>query len=189
MRRLTQFAIALCTIVLVPVAFADDKAKPPAEAQPKPAPALVEAFKGMTGTWACKGKFQKMDGSGEMDGQSTMVMKSALDGFAYSGDYKVAKNAMLPNGMKGQMFWSYDAASNKLVEFYADSYGGVGRGTSDGLKGDSIVWDEDSVMMGKATKSRTTVKQISPKEISLTFEMDAGGGKWTTMGRDSCKKQ
>jgi Protein of unknown function (DUF1579) len=186
MRRLAQTAIILSTLTLVPLALADDKAKPPAEL-PKPAPALVEAFKGMAGTWACKGKFQKMDGSGEMDSKSTMVMKPALDGFAYAGDYKVEKNGMLPNGMKGQLFWAYDASSNKLIEFFADSYGGVGRGTSDGLSGDTVVWDEDGVMMGKPTKSRTTVKRTGPKELTLTFEMQTDG-KWAPLGRDSCKK-
>jgi hypothetical protein len=188
MRKLTQAALVLSTLTLVPLALADDKAKPNAEAPPKPAPALVDAFKGMAGTWACKGKFQKMDGSGEMDSQSTMVLRSELDGFAYSGSYQIAKNAMLPNGMKGQLFWSYDAANNKLVEFFADSYGGIGRGTSDGLKGDVVVWEEDGVMMGKANKSRTTMTRVGPKEIALLFEMQTDG-KWSTAGRDSCKKQ
>lgn len=188
MRQLIQAALVLSTVALVPRALADDKAKPPAEMQPKPAQVLVDAFKGMTGTWSCKGKFEKMDGSGQMDSKSSMILKPALDGFAYSGDYRVEKNAMLPNGMKGQMYWSYDSANNKLVEFYADSYGGVGRGTSDGLKGDSVVWDEDGVMMGKTNKSRTTVKRVSAHEITLTFEMQTPDGKWSTMGTDSCKK-
>jgi hypothetical protein len=189
MRRLIQ-TVALSAFVVVPVARADDTAKPPAVGQPKPPLALVDAFKGMTGTWACKGKFQNMDGSGKMmDSKSTMVLQSALDGFAYSGDYRVEKNAVLPKGMKGQMFWSYDAATTKLVEFYADSVGGLGHGTSDGLKGDTVVWDEDGVMMGKANKSRTTMKRVSSHEITLTSEMQAPDGKWATLGSDTCKKQ
>jgi hypothetical protein len=190
MRRLIQTAVILSAFAVAPKAVADDTAKPSAEGPPKPPAALVDAFKGMTGTWACKGKFQTMDGSGKMmDSKSTMVLKSALDGFAYSGDYRVEKNAVLPNGMKGQMFWSYDAANNKLVEFYADSFGGLGHGTSDGLKGDTVVWDEDGVMMGKANKSRTTTKRVSAHELTLTFEMQAPDGKWATLGSDACKKQ
>jgi hypothetical protein len=187
MRRLTQTALVLSTVVLVPLAFADDNAKSPAEF-PKPAPALVEVFKPMTGTWACKGKFQKMDGSGELDSKSTMVLKSALDGFAYSGEYRVDKNAMLPNGMKGQNYWTYNSATKKLVEFFADSLGSVGTGTSDGLNGDTVIWDENGAMMGQPAKSRTTVKRIGPKEITLTFEMFRNGA-WTTIGSDACKKQ
>jgi hypothetical protein len=189
MRPLSQAAAVLFACVLAPMAFAEDTAKAPAEAPPKPAPALVDAFKGMTGTWACKGKFQTMDGSKKMlDSRSTMVLAAAIDGFAYSGDYRVEKNAALPNGMKGQMFWSYDSASKKLVEFYADSFGSVGNGTSDGLKGDTVVWDEEGVMMGQAYKSRTTTKRVSPHELTLTFEFQSPDGSWATVGSDVCKK-
>ena len=186
MRRLTQAAVVLSAVALSPPALAQDAAKKPPE-MPKPAPALTDAFKGMTGTWACKGKAQKMDGSGEIDTQSTMVLRSELDGFAYAGTYQMGKNSVMPSGMKGQMFWTYDASTNKLVEFYADNAGGVGRGTSDGLKGTATAWDEDGVMMGKASKTRTTVTRISPTEVTLTFEMQADG-KWSQMGHTSCKK-
>ncbi len=190
MRRLIQTAVVLSTFVVARGALADDKPGPAAEAQPKPAPALVEAFQGMTGTWVCKGKFQRMDGSGQTtESKSTLILKPALDGFAYSGDYRLEKNAALPNGMKGRMFWSYDAANKKLVEFFADSFGGVGRGTSDGLKGDTIVWEEDGVMMGKANRSRTSTKRISAQEVVLTSEMQAPDGTWATLGSDTCKKQ
>jgi hypothetical protein len=187
MLKLTQAALVVVTLALVPLAFADEKAKPNAEAPPKPAPALTGAFGGMAGNWACKGKFQKMDGSGEMDSHSTMVMRAELDGFAYSGSIQVAKNAELPNGMKEHLYFAYDSANSKLVEFYADSFGSVGRGTSDGFKGDVMVWDEDGVMMGKVNKSRTTVTRIGPKEIGLLFELQTDG-KWAPMGRETCKK-
>jgi Protein of unknown function (DUF1579) len=190
MRRLTHTAVVLCTLAFARQSLAQDAAKSPAEMPPKPPPALTEAFKPMTGTWACKGKFQTMDGSGKtIESKSTMVLKSELDGFAYSGDYRVEKNATLPNGMKGQLFWSYDAANKKLVEFFVDSFGGLGHGTSDGLKGDTVVWDEDGVMMGKANKSRTTTKRASPKELTLTFEIQGADGTWNTVGTDACKKQ
>ena len=190
MPRLMKTLVFLFTLAVLPNALADDAGKPPGEMQPKPPPALTEAFQNMTGTWACKGKFQTMDGTGKMmDSKSTMVLKSALDGFAYSGDYRVEKNAVLPNGMKGQMFWSYDAANKKLVEFFADSFGGLGHGTSDGLKGDTVVWEEDGVMMGKANKSRTTTKRVSAQELTLTFEMQAPDGTWAKLGSDACKKQ
>jgi hypothetical protein len=188
MSRVVQTALVASTIALVPLARADDKGKPSADMQPKPAQALVDAFKGMTGTWACNGKFQKMDGSGTMDSKSTMVLKVALNGFAYSGEVTVEKSAMLPKGMTEQIYWSYNSATNKLVEFFADSFGGIAHGTSDGLTGDTVVWDEDAVMMAKPTKSRTTVKQIGPKEVALTFDIQTDG-KWATFGTNSCKKQ
>jgi Protein of unknown function (DUF1579) len=188
MRRLTKTALVLSTVALAPLAVGEEKATPPPPELPKPAPALIDAFKPMTGTWACRGKAQKMDGTGELASRSTLVLKSALDGFAYSAEYQVEKNATLPNGMKGRNYWTYDVATEKLVEFFADSLGTVGRGTSDGLKGDTVVWDETGAMMGQPAKSRTTVKRIGPKEVTLTVEMFRDG-KWVAIGSDACKKQ
>jgi Protein of unknown function (DUF1579) len=188
MRELATTAIVLATLTLVSPALADDKATPLSDLQPKPAPALVDAFKGMTGTWACAGKVQKLDGTDEMATKSTMTIKLLLDGFAYSGEYRVEKNAQLPSGMKGQMFWSYDTANAKLVEFFADSFGSVGHGSSDGLSDNTIVWEEDGVMMGKQAKSRTTVNRSSPNQLLLTFDVETDG-KWATLGVDTCKKQ
>jgi hypothetical protein len=187
MPRVTLPTLLLCNLVLVTLGFADDKAKPSAPHRPQPAPGLVDAFHGMTGTWACRGKFKKMDGS-DMDSASTMVISSDLDGFTYSGAYQVPKSDLMPAGMKGQMYWGYDSAHNRLVEVFADSYGGTGRGVSDGLKGDTLVWDEEEVLMGKPKKVRTTVKRVSPREMSLTFDSDSNG-TWVNLGHNNCKKQ
>jgi hypothetical protein len=189
MPKVIARAVLLVSLALVPKAVAEDKARTSASRnKPTPSPILVEAFKGMTGTWDCRGSFKKMDGSGDMDSQSTMVISAELDGFTYSGAYQVPQSDMLPTGMQGQMFWSYDSASNKLVEFFADSYGGIGRGTSDGLKDNTLVWDENEVLMGQPKKVRTTIKRVNPKEMTLTFDSDANG-TWVNMGSNTCKKQ
>jgi hypothetical protein len=187
MSGVTLRFLLLCNLVLTGTALGDEKAKPAVPQKPKPAPALVNAFKGMTGTWACKGKFKKSDGS-DLDSSSTMVITAELDGFTYSGAYQVPKGDMLPTGMQGQMFWSYDTANRKLVEFFADSFGGIGRGTSDGLQGDTVVWDEDEVLMGQPRKVRTTVTRVSPTEMSLQFDTEANG-TWVNMGSNTCKKR
>jgi hypothetical protein len=186
MSRVTLRTLLL-SLALIPSALADDKAKASPPPRPQPAPALVTAFQGMTGTWVCKGKFKKADSS-EMDSASTMVVTAELGGFIYSGAYQVPKSEMMPGGMKGQMFWSYDSANNKLVEFFADSYGGTGRGTSDGLRGDTLVWDEEEVLMGKPKRVRTTLKRSGPTQMSLTFD-DGSSGTWVNMGQNTCNKQ
>jgi hypothetical protein len=189
MPRTIAGAVLLCALALSPIASAADKPKPsPSHNKPTPSPTLVAAFQGMTGVWDCKGKFKKMDGSGDMDSQSTMVISAELDGFTYSGAYEVPKSDMMPAGMKGQLFWSYDSSSNKLVEFFADSYGGIGSGTSDGLKNDTVVWDENEVLMGQPKRVRTTLKRVNPREITLSFDSDANG-TWVNMGSNTCKKQ
>jgi hypothetical protein len=187
MLRVALRSVLLTNLVLTSMALGADKAKPAVAQKPQPAAALVEAFQGMTGTWACAGKFKKMDGS-DMNSSSTMVITAELDGFTYSGAYQVPKSDTMPTGMQGQLFWSYDSASRTLVEFFADSFGSIGRGRSDGLKGDTVVWDEDEVLMGQPKKVRTTVKRVSPTEMSLTFDA-AGNGTWVNMGSNVCKKQ
>lgn len=187
LRRLTETALILFCLVLAPLARADDKAGPPPGRQSKPAQALVDAFNGMVGTWACSAKFQKMDGTGTTDSQSTMVVSAMLDGYGYTGVVTVEKNARLPRPLQQQFYWTYNAATKTLVELVADNYGDIGQGTSPGLSGDTVIWTEESVMMGRATQSRTTVKKVSPTEVSLTFDAQADG-KWATFGTKSCKK-
>jgi Protein of unknown function (DUF1579) len=182
MRRLTQVLWMTSGLALAVDGRADA-----ANALPTPAPALVDAFRGMTGTWNCDGKFQKMDGSGTLDSKSTMVLTAAVGGFGYSGDVTVAATAQMPNGMKEQMFWSYNSATKKLVEFFVDSFGTLGHGTSDGRTVDTIVWDEDVVMMGKAAKFRTTVKSTGANALVLTFDTQTDG-KWATLGTNTCTK-
>jgi hypothetical protein len=185
----TARAVLLSALAFASVVLAADKAKPnPSQNKPTPSAVLVTAFQGMTGVWDCRGKFKKMDGSGETDGQSTMVISAELDGFTYSGAYDVPKSDTMPSGMKGQLFWSYDSSTNKLVEFFADSYGAVGRGTSDGLRGDTLIWDENEVLMGQPKRVRTTLKHVNPGEITLTFDSNANG-TWVNMGSNTCKKQ
>jgi hypothetical protein len=182
MRRFTQAALMTSGIALFVVGAADA-----ANTLPTPAPVLVDAFQGTAGTWSCDGKFQKMDGSGTTDSKSTMVVTSTAGGFAYSIDVTVGPSALFPNGIKVQMVWSYNSATKKLVEFFVDSFGALGNGTSDGRTGDSTVWDEDVVRMGKSTKSRTTVKTSSATALLLTFEMQTDG-KWATLGTKTCTK-
>jgi hypothetical protein len=172
----------LATALLAASSRAEDAGT--AHGLPTPPQALTEAFQGMAGTWECKSKF----GSGSSESKSTMVIQPALNGFAYSGEVTVEKNAMLPVGLKQQLYWSYDTSTHKLVEFVADSYGDLQHGTSDGLKADTVVWEEDSVMMATATKSRTSVKRMGPKELQLTFEAQTDG-KWAAFGTKRCKKQ
>jgi len=181
-------ALFVAALTLSGSAYAEDGAKPVPQMLPKPAPALVDAFKGMTGTWACKGTFPKKDGSGTLTSMSTMVVESTVDGFAYTGDVVVEKTPLFPTSIRQRFSWAYNPVTHKLVEFFVDSFGGVGHGTSDGLVGDTVVWEEDSVKMGKPTKSRTSVKRIGPEEITVTFDFQLDG-KWSTAGTKSCKKQ
>ena len=158
-------------------------------APPKPAPALVEAFKGMEGTWACTGNMDNPVKPGtQLATKSEMKLTSELDGFAYSGSFKMEKNAAMPAGGKVHIHWGYDTAKQKLVEYGFDNAGSSWSGTSDGLKEGNLVWAEEGSMMGQAMKSRTTVTIKNPHEIVVVSEID-NKGAWQKMGEDHCKKK
>jgi len=176
----------LAATVFASLALADEAKKPagPPPA-PKPEAILTATFKPDVGTWNCSGMMKA--GDKELPTKSQFILRSELDGFLYGGEFQVGKSAELPTGMKGHIHWAWDPGSKKLVEFGVDSMGNVFRGTSDGLQGDTAVWNEEGTYEGKPVKTRTTVKRSGGKEMTVTSEMDMNG-TWTKMGEDHCKK-
>lgn len=154
----------------------------------KPPPELAK-LSSMAGTWKCTSKMHMPpEMGGEQTGKSTMTIKKDLNGYWVLGQWKMEKSKTMPE-MKGDIYWGYDTAEQKFVEFGVDSTGSYMHGTSTGPQGGAWVWDEDGVMMGKKSKTRTTVNQKSPTATEIKFEMEAEPGKWVPMGEDSCKKQ
>jgi len=163
----------------------------PGNAPPKPKPnaALTEAFKDMSGTWACTGSMDNPQAQGTaVKTKSEMKIAPEVDGFAYSGSLHVEKNAVMPAGMKCHIHWGWDDSKGKLVEFGFDNLGSTWAGTSEGQKGDTLVWSEEGAMMGQPAKTRTTVTRKGPKEITVVSEID-NKGAWQKMGEDHCKKK
>jgi len=171
--------IAILVVATSLAAAAQGTKGPP----PKPDPALVQAFGPSVGTWTCTGTMTmpKEMGGGEMKTRSKMVIKREVSGFAYSGDYQMPKTKAFP-GMRGRMLWTYDPAAKKFYELAADTTGGTMRGESDGLKDGKMTWSEEGTMMGKPTKSTTTITGLGKKTIQIDF--DSGDMK----GTDRCKK-
>ena len=56
------------------------------------------------------------------------------------------------------------------------------RGESDGVKDGKMTWSEEGTMMGKSTKSTTTITGLGKKTIQIDF--DSGDMKGTAR----CKK-
>jgi len=179
---MTRIAILILATSLAAAAQqkSDKKAAAP---HPKPDPALVQAFGSSVGTWKCTGSTtlpQEM-GGGELKTKGTMKIRREVGGFAYSGDYKMAKNKAFP-GMRARMLWTYDPVAKKFYELSADDTGGAVRGESDGPKDGKMVWSEEGTMMGKAGKSTTTITGMGKKAIDIQFEMA------DMKGTDHCKK-
>lgn len=156
---------------------------------PRPDPALSKAFADSVGSWTCKGKMTlpKEMGGGELDTRSSMTIKKELNGFAYSGEWKSEKNKAFP-AMSGKMTWAYDAGTKKLTEFSVSSFGDVMRGEGEPGEGGNVVWNEEGTMMGKPSKSRTTVTMKGKTALDLAFDMQGEGGSWMPMGKESCTK-
>ena len=181
----SRLLVAFAPLVLAVPANAQNA--PPAP--PKPAPALVEAFKGMEGTWACTGSMDNPTKPGSrLTTKSEMKIAPEVDGFAYSGSLKIEKNPMMPAGGKAHFHWGYDTAKQKLIEFGFDNGGNSWSGTSDGLKDGSVVWIEEGAMMGQTAKSRTSVTIKSPREITVVGELDDKGA-WRKNEEIHCKKK
>lgn len=187
MRMLIRVLVA-GLLVAAPALGEDKSAEKPVP--PKPAPALAEAFKDMSGTWSCSGSMDNPQAPGtQVKTKTEMKISTAVDGFAYTGAWKSEKNAAMPAGAKGTMQWGYDTSRNKLVEMGFDNMGSAWQGASDGEKDGKTVWMEEGVMMGQPMKSRTTVTRKSPKEITLMTEIETKPGAWQKMGEDTCRKK
>ena len=181
--RIPVRGFVLVALFLASTASADDKKPPP---PPTPDPALTASFKPDLGTWSCTGKMKV--GDAEFPTQAQMKISAELGGFLYAGEYSIPKSKAIPTGMKAHVHWTWDPASKKLIEFGVDNFGNVFRGTADGYKGDTIVWDEEGTMEGKPIKSRTTVTRKGGKELTVIAEIQKDGA-WAPMGEDHCKKK
>jgi len=173
---MTRIAI----LVLATSLAAGAQQKPP---KAKPDPALVQAFGSSVGTWKCSGNMTmpKEMGGGQLKTRGTMKIRREVGGFAYSGDYTMAKNKAFA-GMRARMLWTYDPIAKKFYELSADDTGGSVRGESDGYKDGKMVWSEEGAMMGKAGKSTTTITAKGKKVIDIQYEMG------DMSGTDHCTK-
>jgi len=84
--------------------------------------------------------------------------------------------------MSGGMMSTYDPGAKKFYELAAGTTGGAMRGESDSLKDGKMVWNEEGTMMGKSTKSTTTIVYKGKKALDIQFEMG------DMNGADHCKK-
>ena len=71
--------------------------RPARQARPaEPNPALTEAFKDMAGTWAAADRWTTRSHRDPGEDQERDAITPAVDGFAYTGVFKMEKNAAMP---------------------------------------------------------------------------------------------
>ena len=103
----TIIRVLVAGLLVATPALAEDTQK---AAVSKPAPALTEAFKDMSGTWSCSGSMDNPRAPGtQVKTKTEMRISPTVDGFAYTGVWKSEKNAAMPAGGKGTMQWGFDS--------------------------------------------------------------------------------
>lgn len=207
-----KLALAICSLSLVGVAFAQPKqadpkagapATPPAKADPKagapvappvkaepPAmpkpPAEIAAMvKTLGASWRCTGTGMGPDGQmGPM--KSTVKTKSDLDGWWIVDTFE---GAMGKSKFKMVAYTTYDAGSKKWRRMFMDNMGGQMIGTSDGLKDNKIDFNLDSMGPMGSGQFRDHVDLTDPKNVKMWGEMSADKGKnWMKVYEMTCKK-
>jgi hypothetical protein len=181
--------VRIAALVLAASLAAGAQEKPKNAGPPgaKPDPALAAAFQDSVGSWRCAGTMTLPPDMGgqQVKTRSQMIIRREVGGFAYSGDFRMEGSKAFP-GVRGRILWTYDPAAKKFYELSADDSGGAVRGESDGMRDGRMVWSEEGVMMGKPSKSTTTLVSKGKGQLEVQFSMQSGGSSMT--GTDSCKK-
>jgi hypothetical protein len=176
-----RFAIACLVLVAAAAAQAEDKMQ-----QPKPDPMLTDAFSGALGSWKCTGTWKGPDGK-EMKTSSTMKFEKELKGFVYEATSKYKGGKEMP-AMEMHMHWGMAPTEHKIMQTGFDTMGGSWMAMSDGWQGDTMKSEGNASMMGKSTKTRSTITRADKgKTITIVDEME-NAGSWMEMGREECKK-
>jgi hypothetical protein len=81
---------------------------------------------------------------------------------------------------KALMIMGYDS-EKKQYTFSAFNSIGQNEVATGAVDGNAWTWLSDSVMGGRAVKTRFIMKELSPTSYTTKFEMSSEGGPWTTI--------
>lgn len=174
MRR-TLKSLALCAAALV-VGIQLAAAQAPAPPKPGPEHARLGYF---VGKWTTEGemKASPMGPGGKITSSDTCEW--------FEGHFSVVcrtegKTPVGPNKSIGIMGYN---SEEKVYTYYGIdnsnmTMASVPRGM---VQGDTWTYTDESVMGGQKTKSRVTIKELSPTAYTFTMELQGPDGKWMPM--------
>jgi hypothetical protein len=116
----------------------------------------------------------------------TAEIRRELGGFWQTGTIKGTSPKMPP--FEGRFHATYDPGAKAFVMLWVDNMGGWARSTSSGWKGDTMVYEGESHMAGQTIPGRDTFTRSGTGEMKHVWEMQTGG-KWLTIGEETCKKK
>jgi hypothetical protein len=157
-----------------------------AQDAPTPAPEMANA-KYFVGSWTCSGDAPASPFGPAHKTQTSLKLKSDLDGFWIAGTLAEAKTASNRIPVKGMFHLGYDPGSKQYVVVWLDNFGSWSTEMSPGWQGDSISFAGDQTVMGKKGVARDTFVKKSETEFTHKFELRLDG-KTSTIVEETCKK-
>src|SRR6476660_5135632 len=157
-----------------------------AQGAPKPA-AEMSQVKYFAGTWSCSGNAPASPFGAAHKTQSSLVLKSDLDGFWYNGTFTEMKTASNTQPVKGMVHLGYDTAGKQFVMTSVDNFGSWATEMSPGWQGDTMVWTGDQMTMGEKASARDTFVKKSDTEFTHKFDLTMKGQS-SVIVDETCKK-
>jgi hypothetical protein len=156
------------------------------EGPPKPAPELAN-LKFFAGSWTCSGDSPAGPFGPAHKTQSTVTLKSDLDGFWYAGTMTEMKTASNPHPVKGMLHLGYDTGEKQFVQVWVDNTGSRSVQMSPGWEGDSISFTGEQVVMGEKAAAKDTITKKGAREFTHKFELTMKGETYTIVD-ETCKR-
>lgn len=175
------FLVSVLALFFACLAIAQTPSGPP-----KPAPELANA-KYFVGTWTCNGESPASPFGPAHKTQSTLTLKSDLDGFWIAGTAVEKKTASNTQPVKGMLHIGYDSSAKQYVVLWLDNFGSWSTETSPGWEGDTITFSGDQMIMGEKTPVKDTFVKKGPNNFNHKFEMSTKG-ETQTLVEETCKK-
>jgi hypothetical protein len=157
-----------------------------AQQAPKPAPEMSQ-IKYFAGAWKCSGDAPASPFGPAHKTQSSLTLKSDLDGFWYAGTMAEMKTASNTQPVKGMLHLGYDPKGKQYAMVWVDNFGSWATEMSPGWQGDTMVWTGDMMAMGDKTGARDTFVKKSDNEFTHKFELNMKG-QWAPIVDETCKK-
>ena len=157
-----------------------------AQQAPKPAPEMSQ-IKYFAGSWKCTGDAPASPFGAAHKTESSLILKSDLDGFWYSGPLAEMKTASNTQPVRGMVHIGYDATGKQFAMVWVDNFGSWATEMSPGWQGDTMVWTGDMMVMGEKDTARDTYVKKSDTEFTHKFELNMKG-QWSPIVDETCKK-
>jgi Protein of unknown function (DUF1579) len=154
---------------------------------PKPAPEMA-SLKYFAGTWSCSGDSPAGPFGPAHKTQSTLSLKSDLDGFWYDGTMSEMKTASNQHPVRGMLHVGYDAGAKQYVQLWIDNFGSHAMQMSPGWEGDTIVYTGEQDVMGEKATAKDTLTKKDANQFTHKFELTMKGETHVIVD-ETCKKK